>query len=141
MSGGFKGRSKVKHLALFSEQPKRREKNTDFSVLPLKHCSMVLSPSNNWIREIFPLTPIFQDNNCFKIRYLEITFTFDMYFGTSWIDATGAHFFFYKYLTQIFFPWMFGQFFICPLQVLIKIEQNPDLCFFYYRNPFNYRIP
>ena len=51
---------------------------------------MVLSPSNNWIREIFHLTPIFQDNNCFRIRYLEITFTFYMYFGTSWIDATGA---------------------------------------------------
>ena len=35
MSGGFKGRSKVKHLALFSEQPKRREKTQIFASYPL----------------------------------------------------------------------------------------------------------
>ena len=37
-----------------------------------------------------------------------------------------------KYLTEIFFPWIFGQFFTCPNQlrmVSIKIEQNLGLYF------------
>ena len=51
---------------------------------------MGLSPLNICIREIWPFAPIFQGNNCFRIKYLKITFTFNIYLGTSWKEAKSA---------------------------------------------------
>ena len=44
----------------------------------------------NCIWEFRCLAPIFLGNNCFRVRYLDITFTFDIYLGTNWIVATTA---------------------------------------------------
>ena len=49
-----------------------------------------LSPLNICIREIWPFAPIFQGNNCFRVKYLKITFTFNIYLGTSWKEAKSA---------------------------------------------------
>ena len=51
---------------------------------------MGLSPLNICIREIWPFAPIFQGNNCFRVKYLKITFTFNIYLGTSWKEAKSA---------------------------------------------------
>ena len=51
-------------------------------------CTMSLSPFKNCIRDICPFDPFFRGNNCFKLIYLEITFTFYTYLWTSWIEAT-----------------------------------------------------
>ena len=55
-----------------------------------RHCTMGLSPLNICIREIWPFAPIFQGNNCFRVKYLKITFTFNIYLGTSWKEAKSA---------------------------------------------------
>ena len=59
-----------------------------------------LSPLNNCIREICPFTPIFQGNNYFRVKYWKITFTFDIYLGTSWNKAKAA-----KESKEIFTGW------------------------------------
>ena len=51
-------------------------------------CTMSLSPFKNCIRDICPFDPFFRGNNCFKLIYLEITFTFYTYLWTSWVEAT-----------------------------------------------------
>ena len=44
------------------------------------HYETGLSLFNNWIREIVRFAPIFQGNNCFRVNYLDISFTFDIDF-------------------------------------------------------------
>ena len=56
----------------------------------LNQCALGLSLFNNCIRENCPFAPIFKGNNCFRVKYLDVTFTFDIYLGTSWIEATAA---------------------------------------------------
>ena len=65
-----------------------------------RQCTMGLSPFNKCIREICPFAPIFQGNNCFRVKYLKITFTFNIYLGTSWKEATAA-----KEAIEIFTGW------------------------------------
>ena len=48
---------------------------------------MSLSPFNNCS---CPSAAIFQGHNCFRSKYLDFTFTFDMYLRTSWIETTPA---------------------------------------------------
>ena len=59
-------------------------------IFSLDQCTIGLSPFNNCTREICPFAPIFQRSNCFRVKYLEITFTFYIYLGISWIEATEA---------------------------------------------------
>ena len=69
---------------------------------------MGLSPFENCIRDICPFAPIFQGNNCFRLKYLEITLTFYICLETSWIEATdamgsmGLSTGWWKYVFQIF---------------------------------------
>ena len=37
-----------------------------------------------------PFAPIFLGNNCFRVKYLESTLSFDIYLGTIWKEATAA---------------------------------------------------
>ena len=46
-------------------------------IFSFDQCTIGLSPFNNCTREICPFAPIFQRSNCFRVKYLEITFTFD----------------------------------------------------------------
>ena len=58
-------------------------------IFSFDQCTMALSPFNNWIREICPFAPIFQGNSCFRVKYLEITFTFDYHvFMSFWLSLT-----------------------------------------------------
>ena len=60
----------------------------DFTIEAFALCAFPYSI--NCIREICPFVPIFQGNNYFRVKYLESTFTFNIYLGTSWKQATAA---------------------------------------------------
>ena len=64
--------------------------SSDPGPVKVYHCIMGLSLYKNCIWDICPFDPIYQGNNCFRLKYLEITFTFYIYLGISWIEATEA---------------------------------------------------
>ena len=57
---------------------------------PCPPFTLGLSPWKKCISEICRFAPIFQGNNCFRVKYLKITFTFNIYLGTSWKEAKSA---------------------------------------------------
>ena len=85
----------------------------------LLQCTMVLSPLNDGI---CPSAAISQGNNCFWVKYFDITFTFDLYLGTNWIVATTARESM-ELLTGMWKDvfWIFGTIWmLCELAVLVN---------------------
>ena len=85
----------------------------------LLQCTMVLSPLNDGI---CPSAAISQGNNCFWVKYFDITFTFDLYLGTNWIVATKARGSI-ELLTGMWKDvfWIFGtSWMLCELAVLVN---------------------
>ena len=85
----------------------------------LLQCTMVLSPLNDGI---CPSAAISQGNNCFWVKYFDISFTFDLYLGTNWIVATTARESM-ELLTGMWKDvfWIFGtSWMLCELAVLVN---------------------
>ena len=85
----------------------------------LLQCTMVLSPLNDGI---CPSAAISQGNNCFWVKYFDISFTFDLYLGTNWIVATTARESM-ELLTGMWKDvfWIFGTIWmLCELAVLVN---------------------
>ena len=85
----------------------------------LLQCTMILSPLNDGI---CPSAAISQGNNCFWVKYFDITFTFDLYLGTNWIVATKARGSI-ELLTGMWKDvfWIFGtSWMLCELAVLVN---------------------
>ena len=85
----------------------------------LLQCTMVLSPLNDGI---CPSAAISQGNNCFWVKYFDISFTFDLYLGTNWIVATTARESM-ELLTGMWKDvfWIFGtSWMLCELSVLVN---------------------
>ena len=85
----------------------------------LLQCTMVLSPLNDGI---CPSAAISQGNNCFWVKYFDISFTFDLYLGTNWIVATKARGSI-ELLTGMWKDvfWIFGtSWMLCELSVLVN---------------------
>ena len=85
----------------------------------LLQCTMVLSPLNGGI---CPSAAISQGNNCFWVKYFDISFTFDLYLGTNWIVATTARESM-ELLTGMWKDvfWIFGtSWMLCELAVLVN---------------------
>ena len=71
---------------------------------------------------ICPSAAISQGNNCFWVKYFDITFTFDLYLGTNWIVATTARESI-ELLTRMWKDvfWIFGtSWMLCELSVLVN---------------------
>ena len=56
-----------------------KDVTTSHSMSWLNQCTVGLSPSNNCIREFRSFAPIFLGNDCLRVRYLDISFTFGTY--------------------------------------------------------------
>ena len=85
----------------------------------LLQCTMVLYPLNDGI---CPSAAISQGNNCFWVKYFDISFTFDLYLGTNWIVATKARGSI-ELLTGMWKDvfWIFGtSWMLCELAVLMN---------------------
>ena len=63
-----------------------KDVTTSHSMSWLNQCTVGLSPSNNCIREFRSFAPIFLGNDCLRVRYLDISFTFDTYIWTGRVE-------------------------------------------------------